>query len=192
MKRLSILIPGLVVAFQLGSISLIAQHGGGHGRGGPSGGFRGGPPGSVKHGRGDQDLHGGRQGHDNNARQRDVAHQNRLATRLAENPKLSSRLQGLLPPGTNVPEAATGFKNLGQFVAAAHVSRNLNIPFDQLKARMVGPDAQSLGKAIQDLRPDLPRDTVETDVKRAERQAKNDLKQLKKERKEHEAQVAGH
>jgi hypothetical protein len=42
------------------------------------------------------------------------------------------RLQG------HVFEAAYGFKNLGQFVAATNVSRNLGIPFDQLKLQLTG------------------------------------------------------
>jgi hypothetical protein len=49
-------------------------------------------------------------------------------------------------------EAADGFRNLGQFVAAVNVSNNLNIPFDKLKADMV-TKKMSLGQSIQDLRP---------------------------------------
>jgi hypothetical protein len=41
---------------------------------------------------------------------------------------------------------AQGFKNLGQLVAAVHVSHNFYIPFDQLKAKMIGPPTESLGK----------------------------------------------
>jgi len=40
-------------------------------------------------------------------------------------PESSQRLLGNNPPGTNLQSAATGFKNLGQFVAAVHVSHNL-------------------------------------------------------------------
>ncbi len=71
---------------------------------------------------------------------------------LDKNPKLSSRLQELLPLGTDLQLAAAGFKNLGQFVAALHVSRNLGIPFDQLKAQMLD-NTLSLGAAIQVLKP---------------------------------------
>jgi hypothetical protein len=38
-------------------------------------------------------------------------------------------------------------------VAAVHVSHNLGIPFDQLKAKMIGPPKESLGKAIHALKP---------------------------------------
>jgi hypothetical protein len=72
---------------------------------------------------------------------------------LSHNPKLSSRLQTLLPTGTDVAKAASGFKNLGQFVSAVHVAHNLNIPFSELKERMISGD--SLGQAIHGLKPDV-------------------------------------
>ena len=65
---------------------------------------------------------------------------------LAAQPQLSQRLQGMLPAGMTVDQAADGFKNLGQFVAAVNVSKNLGIPFDQLKAQVTGPSPKSLGK----------------------------------------------
>jgi hypothetical protein len=74
-------------------------------------------------------------------------------------------------------QAAEGFKNEGQFVAALHVSRNLNIPFDQLRARVTGPDKVSVGQAIQEMRPELDRDEVRREVQRAEKQSKADLKE---------------
>ncbi|MBI2219603.1 MAG: hypothetical protein HYU53_00145 [Acidobacteria bacterium] len=43
-----------------------------------------------------------------------------------------------LPSGVTVVDAASGFKNLGQFVAAVNVSNNLGIPFADLKAKMTG------------------------------------------------------
>jgi len=105
-----------------------------------------------------------------------VAHQS-PSTRLAHNTALATRLQGLLPPGTDMQLASSGFKNLGQFAAAVHVSNNLKIPFDQLRSRVTGPQAESLGKAIQDLRPELDHKVVKADVKTAERQAKKDLEE---------------
>lgn len=105
-----------------------------------------------------------------------VAHQT-PSTQLAHNTVLATRLQGLLPPGTDMQLASSGFKNLGQFVAAVHVSNNLKIPFDQLKLKVTGPEAESLGKAIQDLRPTLDPKAVKGDVKTAERQAKKDLEE---------------
>ncbi|HKW98553.1 MAG TPA: hypothetical protein VJN43_12525 [Bryobacteraceae bacterium] len=104
-----------------------------------------------------------------------------VSARLANNPvlasQLSSRLVPLLPAGTNIQTAAVGFKNLGQFVAAVHVAHNLNIPFIQLAAKMTGPNAESLGKAIEDLRPNLGSSAVKQDVKLAKHQAKQDLEE---------------
>ncbi len=95
-----------------------------------------------------------------------------ISQKLAANPKLDSKLQGLLPPGTNLQTAASGFKNLGQFVAAVHVSHNLGIPFDQLKAKMLGPPSESLGKAIHDLKPTA---NAKAEIKKAESEAHDDL-----------------
>ena len=72
---------------------------------------------------------------------------------LTQNTKLSSNLQGLLPTGMNVQDAARGFDHLGQFVAAVHVSPNLGIPFNQLKTEMT--NGSSLGQAIHKLRPNV-------------------------------------
>jgi hypothetical protein len=111
-----------------------------------------------------------------------------VSTQLENNTHLATQLKGLFPPETDLQAASSGFKNLGQFVAAAHVSRNLGIPFDQLKARMVdnptlqqaGDSPVSLGKAIKELRPavDAP-----AEAKKAERQAKEEIKQSETERK---------
>lgn len=89
-------------------------------------------------------------------------------------PAMTARLQPLLPPGVPIETAAEGFRNNGQFVAALHVSQNLGIPFDQLKAKMTGPEAVSLGKAIEGLNPKLPEEQVTEAVKTAERQARDD------------------
>jgi len=101
---------------------------------------------------------------------------NSAVTHLHQQPQLASKLSTLLPPGTNLDAAAAGFKNLGQFVAAVHVSHNLGIPFDQLRARMVGANAVPLGQAIQALRPATTTTTVNREVKRAEDEAREDLK----------------
>jgi hypothetical protein len=77
--------------------------------------------------------------------------------------KLETRLTALGYTG-GVYQAAYGFKNLGQFIAATNVSQNLGIPFEQLKLQMTGlsvaPDGtvtqsdmqtQSLGQAIHSI-----------------------------------------
>ena len=99
-----------------------------------------------------------------------------VSDRLEDNTKLSSKLQSLLPAGTNVQQAAQGFKNLGQFVAAVHVSHNLGIPFDQLKAKMIGPPSESLGKAIHALKPAA---NSKAESKKAQKQAKQDVNDSK-------------
>ena len=96
-------------------------------------------------------------------------------TNVATNPALAARVQNLLPPGTNVQTAATGFRNTGQFLAAVHVSNNLNIPFAQLKARMTGANSESLGRAIHDLRPNLTHSQVRTAERTAARQTDRDI-----------------
>jgi hypothetical protein len=83
-----------------------------------------------------------------------------MQQKLAKNTNLASKLQARLPAGTNLMEAADGFRNLGQFVAAVNVSNNLNIPFDKLKADMV-TKKMSLGQSIQDLRPTTSSATIE-------------------------------
>ena len=103
--------------------------------------------------------------------------------RLEKNTHLATQLKGLFPPDTDLQLASSGFKNLGQFVAAAHVSKNLGIPFDQLKSKMLGISTTagesgdspvSLGKAIKELRPEAD---ATSEVKKAERQAKEEIKQ---------------
>jgi hypothetical protein len=99
-----------------------------------------------------------------------------FATKIADDQKLSAKLQPLLPPHETLSQAATGFKNEGQFIAALHVSRNLNMPFDQLKAKMTGPKAMSLGAAVKALRPDMTAAESKEAAKKAESEAAEDQK----------------
>ncbi|MBZ5558648.1 MAG: hypothetical protein LAO77_15355 [Acidobacteriia bacterium] len=96
-----------------------------------------------------------------------------VAQRIDAHPQLVTQLTPLLPSGVTLDAAAQGFKNQGQFIAALHVSHNLNIPFDKLKAEMTGADHDSLGKAIQDLQPTAD---AKAAAKTAEAQARADLK----------------
>lgn len=97
---------------------------------------------------------------------------------MATNPMLAARVQSLLPPGTSLQAAASGFKDEGQFIAALHISHNLNIPFNELKADLTGRRHGSLGGALRDLRPELHARVIDSQVKKAERQAKADLEPL--------------
>lgn len=159
------------------AIPLLAQRGGGVGRGAgpvtsPPTGALSSPAGNANpthgnHADGNQGANAGR-GFGNSA---DVS------VRVAQNSGLSTQLQPLLPAGTTLTGAAAGFRNEGQFVAALHVAHNLNIPFDQLKAKITGSDPVSLGKAVQELRPNLDDKAVKSNTKLADRQAERDLEQ---------------
>jgi hypothetical protein len=133
-------------------------------RGGGAGGH-GGPPSLEAHGESHAEA---------TAPTKDSDRSADFESRLASNSRLSSRLQSLLPQKTTLQTAASGFKNEGQFIAALHVSHNLNISFDQLKTDMTTKH-DSLGAAIRKLRPDLDSKTVNSNVKLAERQAKTDV-----------------
>ncbi|MBI2818436.1 MAG: hypothetical protein HYX73_00515 [Acidobacteria bacterium] len=89
---------------------------------------------------------------------------------LAANPKLSGKLQEFFPAGTNLTTEATGFKNLGDFVAATHVSHNMGIPFGDLKGKIMS--GKSLGQAIHELKPDAD---SKSEASRAQNQAKKTL-----------------
>lgn len=103
--------------------------------------------------------------------------------KVLSNSKLDSSLtsalgkSGITVPGGNLQTACQGFKNLGSCVAALHVSKNLGLSFDQLRSMMTGPNAESLGKAIQGL--GGPNVTSKSQAKSAARtagkQAKQDL-----------------
>jgi len=73
---------------------------------------------------------------------------------VPKNAKLVARLQAMLPLGMTVEQAALGFKNQGQFIAAVNVANNHGISFVDLKTRMVD-GGLSLGQSIQQLKPAL-------------------------------------
>ena len=97
-------------------------------------------------------------------------------TLLSSNTKLASTLQtrlgSLLPSGMSLEDAASGFKNLGQFIAALHVSHNLGILFEDLKAKTMS--GESLGKVITELKPDT---NSKSEAKKANKQAKEDIQE---------------
>jgi hypothetical protein len=88
--------------------------------------------------------------------------------KLKQNTNLAAKVASRLPQGTDLMAAAAGFKNLGQFVAAANVSSNLHISFTELKDKMMS--GMSLGQAIQAVRPLTASPTVE--AQRAEYDAR--------------------
>jgi hypothetical protein len=104
---------------------------------------------------------------------------------LTQNTKLSDKISSLT--GESAQQSCTGFKNLGQCVAAAHVSKNLGINFDCLRSDMTGAapattsscpagtgsKSMSLGKSIQTLSPTV---NSKTESKKGQQQANQDLK----------------
>jgi hypothetical protein len=167
----------LVAVFGFAALPAFAQHG--HG-GGSSGA-------SSMHG----DSHSS--GHDANEANDDHGHDGTQETeanehsgrhgghgsshgslaKLSSNTQLASKLQALLPPGTNLEQAAQGFKNVKDFAAAVNAAHDLGISFDQLKAKMTGSGAENLRKAIADLDPSA---NAKDAAKQAEHEAKSDLK----------------
>jgi len=108
---------------------------------------------------------------------------------LTRNTQLADKIQTLT--GMSAQQACTEFKNLGQCVAAAHVSKNLGISFACLKSNMTGQapaqgsdcparasgisgKTMSLGKAIQTLNPNL---NSSVEAKKAQKQADQDIHQ---------------
>ena len=71
--------------------------------------------------------------------------------KLKQNTNLAAKLQGRLPAGTDLMTAASGFRNLGQFVSAVNASYNHGLSFAELKQRIV-VQGMSLGQASQDMR----------------------------------------
>lgn len=99
--------------------------------------------------------------------------------RIQRNPELTEKLQALLPktgPNSTLAAAAMGFRNEGQFIATLHVSHNLNIPFDQLKAKITGDPPMKLGQAIHALKPNLSEKDLDKEVDKAEKEARVDRK----------------
>lgn len=84
---------------------------------------------------------------------------------------------GVSIPGGNLQQACQGFKSLGECVAALHVSNNLGLNFSQLRGMMTGPNAESLGKAVQGMGgPNLTsKKQLRSALKKANKQTKQDL-----------------
>jgi hypothetical protein len=115
-----------------------------------------------------------------------AAHGKTMDQILNNNTHLADQISKLT--GESATTACSGFKNLGQCLAAAHVAKNLGLSFDCLKDDMTGTaptDAkscpagtgtkgnQSLGKSIQSLDPEADQ---KSESKKAEGQAALDLK----------------
>ncbi len=165
----------LMIALWALAIPAFAQHGahGGGGMGAGGGMGSGAGMGSDRGMSGDHNMGGS---HDSGAANSNQ-HGGSLASQspdqvLSHNTAIASKIKTLT--GQDASAACSGFKNLGQCVAAAHVSKNLGIPFADLKAKMTGSSAESLGKAIQALKPSA---NSKSEAKKANKQAEQELNQ---------------
>src|SRR5438105_11979482 len=138
-----------------------------------TGAFAQGKGGSHGQGHAPEVSHGGDHGKTENHEGHKEAN---FEQRIEQNPALKSKLQSMLPAGTDLKTAASGFRNQGQFIAALHVSKNLGIPFDQLKAKMTGSTPMSLGQAIHALKPNMSEKEADKEAEKAEKEAKVTLK----------------
>jgi hypothetical protein len=170
MKRSILIAASVAVFLWIAGAPAFAQ-------GGHPGGHPGGPP-SMAGGAG---SHGASGSHDamGNGKSESVSSMEGSkapGTLLTQNTKLAGKLSALLakqsPPITDLQAASSGFKNLGQFVSAVHVSNNLHIPFTTLKTEIMKDG--SLGKAIKALRPDAD---SKAETKTAKKQTDEDVRE---------------
>ncbi|MGH8676325.1 MAG: hypothetical protein ACREVG_18705 [Burkholderiales bacterium] len=167
----------------LGSTDALAQRGGGTGRGmggGMGGGYGGAAPAGVQRGPldaapiergGMSDPARGASTERQATERQGTERANKTPSELLQqNTRLADNLAKLLPAGTDLQSAASGFKNLGEFVAAVHVSNNLGILFADLKTKIMAGD--SLGEAIRKLRPDAD---AQVEARKARARAEDDL-----------------
>jgi hypothetical protein len=171
----------LAVAFAmtLYCAPIFAQHGHGVGGGGSMG------PTMSANGSSHANSHAGNTGMGGGSGPA-TAHGQTMDQILTKNTNLANMITHLTG-ATTAQDACANFKNLGQCVAAAHVSNNLHISFTCLKDDMTGtlaaktdgcPDGtgsskMSLGKSIQALH---PASDSKTESKKATQQADQDLK----------------
>jgi len=171
MQMIRIAMLSLAVLFY--ATSALAQHGhSGGAAGGGMGNAMGHGSGLANHGNANTSSGGS-------------THKSTVNDTLGKNPAIGDKIHSLT--GLPASQACTGFKNLGQCVAAAHVSKNLGITFDCLRSDMTGQapaqgttcpagtgtKSMSLGKAIQTLDPHAD---PKSESKKGETEAQQDLK----------------
>jgi len=119
------------------------------------------------------------------------AHQASVSSVLSKNPAIGDKIVALTGDQKGAADACTGFKNLGQCVATAHVSKNLSgLNFYCMRLAMTGtpvPSGQnitcnlpsnfkgpvSLGKAIQTFD---PKANSGSETKKANTETQQDMK----------------
>ena len=103
----------------------------------------------------------------------------KVANAIERNPYLSSIVKPLLPLRMPITMAAAGFKGDKQFLAALHASRNIGIPFNEIKTRMTGDHRMSLSDALRKIRPEMTQNLAKAEAHKGEEQAKDDQNQAK-------------
>jgi len=159
----------------------LAQHGNSGAAGSGAAGGGTGMGAAMGHGTG-LDNHGNPA--NTNAGSSGSTHKMSISDILSKNPAIGDKIQSLT--GMPASQACTGFKNLGQCVAAAHVSNNLGITFDCLRYMTgtaplstsncpagTGSKSVSLGKSIQTLDPHAD---SKSESKKGQTEAQQDLK----------------
>jgi hypothetical protein len=107
------------------------------------------------------------------AREREESeHRQSISRQISSNTQLSAKVKTLLPSGMTLRQATSGFRSEKQFLAALHASKDLGIPFTQIKAEMTGGDHDTLFHAIQELKPSADAAAA---VKTAQTEAAADL-----------------
>ena len=144
MKRSTVVLAALTFDLGMGVPPAFAQgRGGGRGMGGPPSGM-GGPMGGMNGSPGGMGADHGAMGtsrpssHPGSQPSTGPTSQPTTGKRtmidiLTQNTKLASKISDLT--GMDAQTACSGFKNLGQCVAAAHVGKNLGIDFNTLKGK---------------------------------------------------------
>lgn len=83
----------------------------------------------------------------------------------------NTRVASLVPAGMSTKDACIGFQNMAECSAALHAAANLNVPFGDLKSRMIG--GMTLLATIHALK---PKADARREAHRAEQQANADLR----------------
>jgi len=168
---------GLIATVPAAAQGNSGTHGGGttltHGKPATVGAVNRGKSGDTTHGRSGDTTHGttsdakGKSGDHGRGASSDLTStatgtgNSRIATKISRNPQQLARLTAMLPPGMTLDQAAVGFRNQGQFIAALNASKNQGIPFADLQKAMT-VDGLSLGQAVRQLRPQPPPTTTST------------------------------
>jgi hypothetical protein len=83
----------------------------------------------------------------------------------------NTRIASLVPAGMSTKDACIGLQNMLECSAVLHAAANLNVPFADLKSRMVG--GMSLSATIHSLK---PKADARKEAQRAEQQASADIR----------------